>query len=311
MRLDTSTLVKAAFATVLGVLSVPHAGSAQKGPPFPPPGPPPGTASPFPPYNPYPMEPGSMPPSILPPNLDSEIARVQREVQTVFARYLAEWKALTLPTYTGNPPTLFPDGYDAVRILGGLLNYDSTMSPFENQACSFCHMPYAGFSGPIPSVNLTMIAYPGTYHYRAAKRTAQRYTYSPAFPQLQFNQGQNLFFGGNFWDGRATGYKLQSADAEQAQHPPVDPLEMGNPDTACIAYKISLTEYLPLFELVWGDSFDFKFPPNTANICSFPNGAAIFGGSATPINLSPEDRTKANNIYDHWAQSISFLEHTP
>ena len=35
MRRDTGTLVKAAFATVLGILSVPHAGSAQQGPPFP------------------------------------------------------------------------------------------------------------------------------------------------------------------------------------------------------------------------------------------------------------------------------------
>ena len=58
------------------------------------------------------------------------------------------------------------------------------------------------------------------------------------------------------------------------------------------------------------NSFDIKFPPNTVNICSYPLGAVILGGSATPINLSSEDRTKANNIYDHWAQSISFLEHT-
>jgi cytochrome c peroxidase len=194
--------------------------------------------------------------------------------------------------------------------LGGLLNYDETMSPFNNEACAFCHMPYAGFSGPIPSVNLTMVAYPGSYRYRAAKRTAQRYTYSPYFPVLSFNQGQNLFFGGNFWDGRATGYKLQSADSEQAQHRPVDPLEMGNPDTACIAFKISQAPYRPLFELVWGDDFDIRFPGNTAQICATPNGAARFGGSATPIALSPTDRTKANNIYDHWGQSISFLEHS-
>jgi len=188
------------------------------------------------------------------------------------------------------------------------MNFDSTISPFENTACAFCHMPYAAFSGPIQSVNLTMIAYPGSYHYRAAKRTAQRYTYSHTFPVLNYNPTQGLFFGGNFWDGRATGLKLQTPDAEQAQGPPVDPLEMGNPDTACIAYKLSLAEYRPLFELVWGDSFNIKFPPNTANICSYPNGAAIFGGSATPIKLSPEDRTKANNIYDHWGQSLSFLE---
>src|ERR1700741_1553371 len=312
MRRNTAGLVAAGLAAAaIGILSVPGAESAGNGPPFPPPGPPPGTASPSPPYNPYPMLPGFMPPSILPPNLDSEIARVQREVQTIFDRYFAEWKALTpTPTYTGNPPTLFPNGYDAVRILGGLLNYDSTMSPFENQACSFCHMPYAGFSGPIPSVDLTMVAYPGTFRYRAAKRTAQRYTYSPMFPQLQFNQGQNLFFGGNFWDGRATGYKLQSADAEQAQHPPVDPLEMGFAGTACIAFRLTSASYRQLFELVWGADFDIRWPANTAEICGIPQGARRFGGSPTPIALSATDRTKADNIYDHWGQSISFLEHT-
>ncbi len=169
-------------------------------------------------------------------------------------------------------------------------------------------MPYAGFSGPIPSVNLTMVAYPGSYRYRAAKRTAQRYTYSHTFPVLNLNTTQDLFFGGNFWDGRATGYKLQSPDAEQAQGPPVDPLEMGNPDIACIAFKISQAPYRPLFELVWGADFDIHWPANTAEICATPNGAKRFNGSATPIALSATDRTKATNIYDHWGQSLSFLE---
>src|SRR5207302_8992957 len=150
---------------------------------------------------------------------------------------------------TGQPPTLFPSGYDAVRILGGLLNYDESMSPFENVACASCHMPYAGFSGPIPSVNLTMIAYPGTYRYRAGKRTAQRYTYSPSFPVLEYNTTQGAFFGGNFWDARSTGYKLQSADAEQAQHPPVDTEEMGFPDTVCLDIQLSSAMYRPLSEL--------------------------------------------------------------
>jgi len=34
----------------------------------------------------------------------------------------------------------------------------------------------------------------------------------------------------------------------------------------------------------------------------------VFGGSATPVRLSPADRAKADNVYDHWGQSISFLE---
>ena len=104
-------------------------------------------------------------------------------------------------------------------------------------------MPYAAFSGPIPSVNLTMIAYPGTDHFRAGKRTAPRYTYAPFFPVLQYNQVQGLFFGGNFWDSRSTGYLLRNPDAEQAQRPPVDTQEMGFPDTACIAFRLSQAEY--------------------------------------------------------------------
>jgi cytochrome c peroxidase len=261
---------------------------------------------PFPAYNPYPT-------GILPTDLDSELSRVRREVQTIFDRYFAEWQALTPPTLTGQPPTLQGTGYEAVRILGGLLNFDETMSPFQNLACSSCHMPYAGFSGPIPSVNLTMIAYPGSFRYRAGKRVAQRYTYSPRFPVLHLNTIKNAgvggtFTGGNFWDGRSTGYLLQSADAEQAQHPPVDTQEHGFADTACIAFRLTSSDYRSLFELVWGVDFDIRWPANTAQICAIPGGATRFGGSATPITLSAADRTKANNIYDHWGQSISFLE---
>jgi cytochrome c peroxidase len=107
------------------------------------------------------------------------------------------------------------------------MNFDKNISPFKNTACASCHMPYVAFSGPIPSVNLTIIAYPGSAHFRAGKRTAQRYTYSSYFPPLQYDTTQGAFFGGNFWDSRATGYLLRSPDTEQSQFPPVDPNEMG------------------------------------------------------------------------------------
>jgi cytochrome c peroxidase len=75
-------------------------------------------------------------------------------------------------------------------------------------------------------------------HFRWGKRRPQSYTYSPYFPGLQYNRVLKVFLGGNFWDSRSTGYKLSSPDAEQAQHPPVDPNEHGFPDTACIAYRL-------------------------------------------------------------------------
>ena len=251
-------------------------------------------------YNPY-------PPGILPSNVTSEVARVLREVDFIENEAIGQWHALAPPTLTGNPPILQNTGVASVEVLGKLMNFDKNISPLKDQACASCHMPYVGFSGPIPSVNLTMIAYPGSFHFRAGKRTAQRYTYSSYFPPLFYNTTQGAFFGGNFWDSRATGYLLRAPDAEQAQFPPVDPLEMGNSDTACITYKLSLATYRPLFEEVWGKgSFAINFPPDTAQICALPN----VGGSATQVALSPTDRTRSNEVYDHWAQSISAFEHS-
>ncbi len=291
MRRTTLILLSVVCLMVLGAVMITRGVSTQNA-----------TALPAPVYNPY-------PPGILPANLNSEIARVLAEVDFIESRAITRWHNLTPPTLTGQPPTLQNTGTEAVETLGQLMNFDRNMSPERNQACSSCHMPYAGFSGPIPSVNLTMIAYPGTVHFRAGKRTAQRYTYSPFFPVLQFNQVQGLFFGGNFWDSRATGFLLRNPDAEQAQHPPVDTQEMGFPDTACVAFRLSHAVYRPLFEEVWGKgSFDINFPPNTEEICATPGGAAVFGGSATPIALSPGDRTRANVVYDHWGQSIDSYE---
>jgi cytochrome c peroxidase len=253
-------------------------------------------------YNPY-------PPGILPSNIASETQRVMREVNVIEAEAMAQWHALPHPTLTGNPPILQGTGAQAVEILGKLLNYDINISVNKDMACASCHMPYAGFSGPIPSVNLTMIAYPGSVHYRAGKRTPQRYTYAPFFPVLNYNTTQGAFFGGNFWDSRATGYLIRNPDANQAQFPPVDPAEMGAPDTACIVYRISQAAYRPLFEQVWGaGSLDITWPSDTAQICSTPNGAASLGGNNQPVALSAADRARSDAAYNDWGLSIDAYE---
>jgi len=260
---------------------------------------------PPPPYNPYPF-------GILPGDLNSEIARVLREVDNIEFETLAQLQALPPPTLTGLPPILANTGQRLNVLLGKAMNYDRNISPFKDRACAFCHMPYVGFSGPIPSVNLTMVAYPGSFQFRAGKRTAQRYTYSPSFPVLNFNDTQQAFFGGNFWDSRATGYLLGSPDANQAQGPPVDTQEHMLPDTACIAFRLQSAVYKPFFIEVWGDAIDtIKFPHNTEDICETPGGASVLGGSNMPIKLSPADRSIANDVYDHWGQSIDQYETSP
>ena len=37
----------------------------------------------------------------------------------------------------------------------------------------------------------------------------------------------------------------------------------------------------------------------------------MFGGTPRQLQLSPEDRTKANNVYDHWGQSLDQYEASP
>jgi cytochrome c peroxidase len=261
--------------------------------------------TPPPVYNPY-------PPGILPSDLPQEIERVRREVRFIENEALAQLRALPPPTLTNQPPLLAHTGQRLNVLVGKALNFDENMSPFHNRACGFCHMPYAGFSGSIPSVNLTMIAYPGSFPFRAGKRTAQRYTYSPSFPVLNYNTTQAAFFGGNFWDSRATGYLLGSPDANQAQGPPVDTQEHALPDTACVAFKLQSAVYKSFFIELWGDDLDaIKFPHNTEEICETPGGASIFGTDTMPIKLSPVDRAIANHVYDHWGQSLDQYEASP
>jgi cytochrome c peroxidase len=253
-------------------------------------------------YNPY-------PPGILPPDLDSEIYRVLREANVIEGRAMARWQALPAPVVTGQPPILQNTGTEAIETLGELMLFDRDMSVRRNQPCGSCHMPYAGFSGPIPSVNLTMVSYPGSVHYLARVRVPQRHTYAPFFPVLQYNQEQALFFGGNLWDSRATGYLTRNPTAQQAEQPPVDTKEEGFPDTACVAFRLQQAAYRSLFEEVWGKgSLDIDFPSDTERICSIPGGSAVFGDNTTPIELSPADRTHANNVYDDWGRSISAYE---
>src|SRR6266478_8067973 len=82
-------------------------------------------------YNPY-------PPGILPPDLDSELARVLAEVDLIEGRAIARWHALPPLTVTNQPPIIQGSGTEAVETLGELMNYDKNISPNNNQACASC-----------------------------------------------------------------------------------------------------------------------------------------------------------------------------
>src|SRR6478736_10062062 len=60
------------------------------------------------------------PPGLIPPDLCSEVKRVQREVQIIFEEALAEWRALPPSIPRGQPPILQGTGYQTLVLLGKL-----------------------------------------------------------------------------------------------------------------------------------------------------------------------------------------------
>src|SRR5580693_4650220 len=192
-----------------------------------------------------------------PPSFDQDVARVVADIDRIEADTLSQMDHTTL------------DRQGQVRTLGKLLLFDKHLSVNQNEACSFCHMPETGFTGPIQSLNETTVSYPGSVRTRFSNRKPQSYMYAPFSPVLHYNTLAGDFVGGNFWDMRASGYRLQSPSAEQAQEPPTNPVEFCLPDSACLSYRLSSAQYRKLFETVWGaDSFSFHYPATTEKVCS-------------------------------------------
>jgi cytochrome c peroxidase len=240
---------------------------------------------------------------------DPDVLRENAEIDAVFAAGLR---------LARDPASLDP--YHRVTLLGTLALYDRNLSVNKNLACTSCHTRDTGFTGGVSLWNQTIVAQPGSVrntvatspapNYRISARKPQSYGYAPFSPILQYDEAQQQFTGGNFWDMRATGFRLSNPAAEQAQGPPTNPVEMGMPDSACIVYRLSQSGYRGLFEQVWGgQSFAIRWPANVATACSTPGPPPP--GNPLPVSLSPVDRGISNGTYDHLALSIAADEASP
>jgi cytochrome c peroxidase len=204
-----------------------------------------------------------------------------------------------------------------VQLLGKLFIYDKTLSPFGNIACATCHASYAGFTGGTSIFNATTVAQPGGVpilnatapgpNVRYGPRKPQSYAYAAFAPILHYNTAVADFYGGNFWDMRATGIRLANPAAEQAQGPPVNPVEMGNPDSACVVWKASQGGYASLVQLVGGaQSFAINWPSNVATVCATPGPPPA--SDPFPVHLSAQDRGTSNATYDHLTLAVASYE---
>jgi len=163
--------------------------------------------------------------------------------------------------------------------LGKLLFFDTNLSTPSGLACSSCHDPKVAFADPDSGLPVSRGAQAGLYGNRNDMPAA----YAAFVPPLHRDPEEGIWVGGLFWDGRADNL------AEQAQGPPLNPLEMANPDTATIADKLRALDYAELFTEVYGP--DALVDPDKA----FANMAdAIEAYEKTP-EVSP-----FSSKYDLW-----------
>jgi len=177
---------------------------------------------------------------------------------------------------------------DAKVLLGSKIYNDPNLSVNEGpvqlmvQSCASCHSEsqgFVGFGNKVVTVNKNGNTRrfiggfaEGAFAGRFGERTPQSAAYATFSPKLfrpdnvdgKPNE-ENVFFGGLFWDGRATGHVLGSPAAEQAQGPFLSAMEQNHPSPLSVLKKIeqNLDRYYTadrnnplstetLWERVWG-----------------------------------------------------------
>lgn len=215
------------------------------------------------------------------------------------------------------------DEYDLTPIeeLGEKIFFDKKLSIRKDQACASCHDPEAGWTGPDSEINAHGGVYEGSIEGKFGNRKPPSSAYATLAPIFYADFGNRLlgnndedlasdpkFAGGNFWDGRATGWELGNPAADQAQGPFLNPVEQALPDAACVVYRVCEGKYGDLFQEVW-----------SPNICMIDWPTSGHGEGRGAVNrecnksdgvvaLSPQDRKKVDNAYDRVSLSIAAFE---
>ena len=140
--------------------------------------------------------------------------------------------------------------------LGRTIFFDNISVP-NNMSCADCHAPEYGFTGPNSGQNLISGIYRGAVAVRTGNRKPPSAAYATFSPVFYYDEDEEIFIGGNFWDGRATGAVLGNPAADQALGPFLNPVEQNMPSIESVVMHIASSKYVDLWEEVWGET-DFS-----------------------------------------------------
>jgi cytochrome c peroxidase len=149
----------------------------------------------------------------------------------------------------GGSPTVS----DNIEKLGMRLYNDKNMSYNGTQSCRNCHHHFSGFADITnhldPYGNFVSTGADGV---SKGGRNAPSSAYAGFSPVLHKDEASGEWVGGMFWDGRADGSVLGDPLAEQAQGPPLNPVEMAMPSKEAVIQVIKNSDYLNLWIRVFG-----------------------------------------------------------
>jgi cytochrome c peroxidase len=133
-------------------------------------------------------------------------------------------------------------GQANLELLGQKLFEDVNLSEPAGQSCASCHDTAHAFTDPDQDQPTSEGVHPGLF----GKRNTPTAAYAQFSPPFHFDNGQEIYIGGQFLDGRSSSLE------EQAKVPFLNPVEMSNLNAKAVVDKVRNASYVPLFRRVFG-----------------------------------------------------------
>lgn len=128
------------------------------------------------------------------------------------------------------------------ELLGKQIFFDESLSEPAGQSCGTCHEPAKGFADKYGRITSE-----GAVQGLFSNRNSMTCSYVAYVPALHYDDEDETYVGGLFWDGRVNSLE------EQAGQPFINPLEMGNKDSRMVVGKFRNTAYYPDFVHIYGE----------------------------------------------------------
>lgn len=206
---------------------------------------------------------------------------------------------LQRPANKSQPHNAPRNPYEA--LLGERLFSDESLSLSRNQSCASCHQlspatnPNTGLPFPAPgfvdadNVERGSPVSDGSIQGRFGRLNAPSVGYAAFSPAFHWDKTEELYVGGQFWNGRA------STLADQAAQPFLNPVEMAMPNKAAVVERLKENFFYRL-------AFWFIFKINIARTLSPAETDAVYDAMTRAIATFERSRVfnKFTSKFDYY-----------